>query len=30
MSDIAPTLAALLRIQAPSGAIGQPIVEVLK
>jgi predicted AlkP superfamily pyrophosphatase or phosphodiesterase len=30
MSDIAPTLAALLRIQAPSGAIGQPILEVLK
>ena len=30
MSDIAPTLAALLRIQAPSGAIGTPILEVLK
>jgi phosphopentomutase len=30
MSDIAPTLAALLRIQAPSGSIGQPIPEVIK
>lgn len=30
MSDIAPTLATLLRIQAPGGAIGKPIVEVLK
>lgn len=29
MTDIAPTLAALLRIQFPSGNIGNPIVEVL-
>jgi predicted AlkP superfamily pyrophosphatase or phosphodiesterase len=28
MTDIAPTLAALLHIQAPSGAIGVPITEV--
>ncbi len=28
MTDIAPTIAALLRIQMPSGAIGQPITEV--
>lgn len=30
MSDIAPTLAALLRIQAPTGSIGKPIPEVIK
>jgi predicted AlkP superfamily pyrophosphatase or phosphodiesterase len=30
MTDIAPTLAALLRIQEPNGNIGKPIVEVLK
>jgi predicted AlkP superfamily pyrophosphatase or phosphodiesterase len=30
MTDIAPTLAALLHIQLPSGAIGAPIQEVLK
>jgi arylsulfatase A-like enzyme len=30
MTDIAPTLAALLHIQMPSGAIGQVITEVLK
>ncbi len=30
MTDIAPTLAALLRIQMPSGAIGKPIGEVMK
>jgi len=30
MTDIAPTLAALLRIQMPSGSIGAPIQEVLK
>lgn len=30
MTDIAPTLAALLRIQMPSGTIGAPISEVLK
>jgi arylsulfatase A-like enzyme len=30
MTDIAPTLAALLRIQMPSGSVGQPIPEVLK
>lgn len=29
MTDIAPTLAALLRIQFPSGNIGNPITEVL-
>ncbi|HRP57740.1 alkaline phosphatase PafA [Agriterribacter sp.] len=28
MADIAPTLAALLRIQMPSGAIGKPITEI--
>ncbi|HEY5327093.1 MAG TPA: alkaline phosphatase PafA [Mucilaginibacter sp.] len=30
MTDIAATVAALLRIQAPNGSIGQPISEVLK
>jgi hypothetical protein len=30
MTDIAPTIAALLHIQAPNGNIGQPISEVLK
>jgi predicted AlkP superfamily pyrophosphatase or phosphodiesterase len=30
MTDIAPTIAALLRIQMPSGCIGQPIPEVMK
>ncbi len=30
MTDIAPTIAALLHIQAPNGSIGQPIIEVLK
>jgi hypothetical protein len=30
MTDIAPTVAALLHIQAPNGCIGQPIPEVLK
>lgn len=30
MSDVASTLAALLRIQEPNGNIGQPITEVLK
>ncbi len=30
MTDIAPTLAALLRIQMPNGAIGKPITEVIK
>lgn len=30
MHDIASTIAALLRIQEPSGNIGQPITEVLK
>ncbi|HXB91051.1 MAG TPA: alkaline phosphatase PafA [Puia sp.] len=30
MTDIAPTLAALLHIQAPNGSIGNPIGEVLK
>lgn len=30
MTDIAPTVAALLRIQMPNGAIGHPIEEVIK
>lgn len=30
MSDIAPTIAALLRIQEPNGSIGEPINEVIK
>ncbi len=30
MTDITPTLAALLSIQVPNGNIGQPITEVLK
>ncbi|MFI5158440.1 MAG: alkaline phosphatase PafA [Sphingobacteriales bacterium] len=30
MTDIAPTIAALLHIQAPNGCIGVPIQEVLK
>jgi hypothetical protein len=30
MTDIAPTLAALLRIQMPSGNIGKVITEVIK
>ena len=30
MTDIAPTITTLLGIQMPSGAIGKPIVEVLK
>jgi predicted AlkP superfamily pyrophosphatase or phosphodiesterase len=30
MTDISPTLAALLRIQEPSGCIGKPIEEVIK
>ncbi|NOT52474.1 MAG: alkaline phosphatase family protein [Chitinophagaceae bacterium] len=30
MTDIAPTLAALLHIQMPSGCVGKPIEEVLK
>ena len=30
MTDIAPTIAALLHIQAPNGSIGKPISEVLK
>ncbi|HMH23524.1 MAG TPA: alkaline phosphatase PafA [Puia sp.] len=29
MTDIAPTLAALLHIQMPNGCVGKPIVEVL-
>lgn len=29
MTDIAPTLAGLLHIQMPSGAIGKPIVDIL-
>ena len=30
MSDIAPTLAALLHIQEPNGCIGKPIEELIK
>lgn len=30
MTDIAPTVAALLHIQMPNGCIGKPIVDVLK
>jgi predicted AlkP superfamily pyrophosphatase or phosphodiesterase len=30
MTDIAPTLAALLRIQMPNGCVGKPIGEVMK
>jgi len=30
MTDIAPTITTLLGIQMPSGAIGKPVVEVLK
>jgi predicted AlkP superfamily pyrophosphatase or phosphodiesterase len=30
MTDIAPTLASLLKIQMPSGSIGEPIEEVIK
>jgi hypothetical protein len=30
MTDIAPTLAALLKIQAPNGNIGKPIIEITK
>jgi len=30
MTDIAPTLAALLHIQMPNGCVGKPIVDVLK
>lgn len=30
MTDIAPTVAAILRIQMPNGSIGQPIVEAMK
>jgi hypothetical protein len=30
MTDIAPTLAALLRIQAPNGNVGHVITEVIK
>jgi hypothetical protein len=29
MTDIAPTLAALLKVQMPSGAIGKVIEEVM-
>ncbi|WP_214073423.1 alkaline phosphatase PafA [Mucilaginibacter sp. dw_454] len=30
MTDITPTLSALLHIQVPNGSIGQPVIEVLK
>jgi len=29
MSDITPTIAALLHIQMPSGSVGQPVTEVV-
>lgn len=30
MTDIAPTIAAMLKIQMPSGSVGKPIVELIK
>jgi bisphosphoglycerate-independent phosphoglycerate mutase (AlkP superfamily) len=30
MTDIAPTITSLLKIQEPNGTIGKPITEVLK
>ena len=30
MTDIAPTLAALLHIQMPNGCVGKPILDVLR
>lgn len=30
MTDIAPTLAALLKIQSPNGNIGKPIIEITR
>jgi hypothetical protein len=30
MTDIAPTMAALLHIQMPNGCVGKPIAPVLK
>lgn len=30
MTDIAPTISALLHIQAPNGSIGKPVIEALK
>jgi len=30
MTDIAPTVASLLRVQFPNGCVGKPITEVLK
>ena len=30
MTDIAPTLAAMLHIQMPNGCVGKPITDVLK
>jgi arylsulfatase A-like enzyme len=30
MTDIAPTVAALLRVQMPNGCIGKPIIDLLK
>ena len=29
LNDLAPTLATLLNVEAPSGASGQPLVEIL-
>ena len=30
MTDIAPTIAAMLHIQMPNGAIGKPVAEVTR
>ena len=30
MTDIAPTIAAMLRIQEPSGSIGKVITEIVR
>jgi hypothetical protein len=30
MTDIAPTIAAMLHIQMPNGCIGKPIMEITK
>jgi len=30
MSDIAPTVAALLHIQMPNGCVGKPITQVIR
>jgi arylsulfatase A-like enzyme len=30
MTDIAPTIAAMLHIQMPNGCVGKPILQVLR